>query len=631
MSYRVYAFTSTGVVVADGAVAAANLVSSATSGEAVVFIVKTADGVVPAIEIVKNVNDLTQVTANAVAGNLNANVKEAFASLLGALAAAASIGRGPAAALAADQFMSEAFKGAYDAASGWSANQDWTPFFDFIDGMGTSGGVPVSPIAFDPDLYRVPGLPSVIDPICNARVTNALNWVPPRRDPLVLDLDGSGITTSAINPAAPILFDHDGDGTKTASGWIASGEAIVVRDLNGNNLIDSGRELFGDNTILTRGLRAGQVAANGFEALADLDMDINGVADGKFDAADTAYASVKLWRDLDQDGVSQSSELFTFAQLGVASITTTGTADNVNLGGDNTQTHAGTFTRTTGATGQAGTAHLAASLLLANNNFYREFSDDPVLSAEAQALPQMQGSGTVRDLRPAMSLGTPQAAALQTLLTQFAADTTRDAQLGSLDALIQSWGATSAMPTSAQTNRVIANYGGPNVIDTYGATAIERYALDNPALYAKITALEQFNGQTILDKWVRTTTAWYYNEQDQGWRQYTYGEVMFSEPQADFINQAYDALKGSESKALPQSSAQTPCNLRHRQYGLRCARSGSSRRVLRHQCKYNAARSQKTSPLATSPRLRAWCEWQDQDVFLEQRVYPRLRLQQIAL
>jgi hypothetical protein len=271
-------------------------------------------------------------------------------------------------------------------------------------------------------------------------VTSALNWVPPRRDPLVLDLDGSGITTSAINAAAPILFDHDGDGTKTASGWIASGEAIVVRDLNGNNLIDSGRELFGDNTILTRGARAGQVAANGFEALADLDMDINGVADGKFDAADTAYASVKLWRDLDQDGVSQSSELFTFAQLGVASITTTGTADNVNLvnssgqATDNTQTHAGTFTRTTGATGEAGTAHLAASLLLANNNFYREFSDDPVLSAEAQALPQMQGSGTVRDLRPAMSLGTPQAAALQTLLTQFAQDTTRivSTELGSI-------------------------------------------------------------------------------------------------------------------------------------------------------------------------------------------------------
>ena len=107
----------------------------------------------------------------------------------------------------------------------------------------------------------------------NNRVTQALNWVAPRRDPLVLDLDGNGITTSGINPAAPILFDQDGDGIKNATGWIASGEAIVVRDLNGNGTIDSGREIFGDNTILTNGPKAGQTAANGFEALADLDSN----------------------------------------------------------------------------------------------------------------------------------------------------------------------------------------------------------------------------------------------------------------------------------------------------------------------------------------------------------------------
>ena len=437
-----------------------------------------------------------------------------------------------------------------------------------------------------------------IDPTTNTAAVDALNWVPPRRDPLVLDLDGSGITTSAINPASPILFDHDGDGTKTASGWIASGEAIVVRDLNGNGTIDNGRELFGDNTILTRGARAGQTAANGFEALADLDSN----NDGQFNSADAAFASVKLWKDANQNGISETGELFTFAQLGVASINVAATADNVNLGGGNTQTQTGSFTKTDGNAGDAGTAHLAGSLLLANNNFYREFSDDPALTSEAQTLPQMQGSGAVRDLRPAMSLGNAQAAALQTQLTQFAQDTTRAQQLAHLDALIQSWGATSAMPTSAQTNRTIANYGGPNLIDTYGATAIERYALDNPAMYAKITALEQFNGGGATKNiafCARSTCA---------------------DDQCDYV-----------TTAPPQSSGQTPCSPSLRQYESRCAKSGSSRRVLRHQCKYDVARTQMTSPLATSPKLRAWCEWQDRDVFLEQRVYPRLRLQRVTL
>jgi hypothetical protein len=208
-----------------------------------------------------------------------------------------------------------------------------------------------STIPINPLLGPMSFIVGNIDIFVNAATTAALNWTPPRRDPLVLDLDGNGITTSGINPAAAILFDQDGDGTKTGTGWIAAGEAIVVRDLNGNGTIDSGRELFGDNTIMQNGLRNGYIAANGFEALADLDFDAGGNADGKFDASDTAFSSVKLWKDLNQDGLSQSNELFTFADLSIESIHVKGTASNVNLGGGNTQTFSGSFTRTDGQTG----------------------------------------------------------------------------------------------------------------------------------------------------------------------------------------------------------------------------------------------------------------------------------------
>jgi hypothetical protein len=173
------------------------------------------------------------------------------------------------------------------------------------------------------DKFNIDSVWGSIQSTVNTLVTSAINWVAPRRDPLVLDLDGGGISTSAINPLAPILFDQDGDGTLTATGWIAAGEAIVVRDLNGNGTIDSGLELFGDSTILTHGPNAGQRAANGFAALADLDANSAGVADGKFDANDVAFASVKLWKDLNQDGVSQAGELFTFAHLGVQGVDVT--------------------------------------------------------------------------------------------------------------------------------------------------------------------------------------------------------------------------------------------------------------------------------------------------------------------
>ncbi|MEY3125288.1 MAG: hypothetical protein RLZZ573_1808, partial [Pseudomonadota bacterium] len=40
---------------------------------------------------------------------------------------------------------------------------------------------------------------------------------------------------------------------------------------------------------------------------------------------DAAYASLRLWQDANQDGISQSSELKTLAELGIASINVAGT------------------------------------------------------------------------------------------------------------------------------------------------------------------------------------------------------------------------------------------------------------------------------------------------------------------
>jgi hypothetical protein len=227
---------------------------------------------------------------------------------------------------------------------------------------------------------------------------------------------------------------------RNATGWVGAGEAIVVRDLDGNGTIDSGRELFGDNTLLTRGPKAGQRAASGFEALADLDSN----NDGQFNAADAAFASVKLWKDANQNGISEAGELFTFAQLGVQGIKVVGKADGTQLtdaDGEltgNRQTLASRFIWGDGGNGQAGTMGLAADLTFTTNAFYRHFTDDPALTAQVQALPQMQGSGLVRDLRPALSLGSAQAATLQAKLSRFVADTTRAQQVADPDAVVQS-------------------------------------------------------------------------------------------------------------------------------------------------------------------------------------------------
>ena len=215
----------------------------------------------------------------------------------------------------------------------------------------------------------------------NTCFRDARNWTQPR-DPLVLDLDGDGIEAVGINTAAPILFDHDGDGTRTGTGWIAGDDGIVVLDRNGNGLIDNGGELFGDNTVLQNGPRAGQKAANGYEALAD--MDANG--DGQLNSSDAAYTQLRIWKDANQDGVSQAGELFTLGALGIASINVNGTASNTNLGNGNTQPWSGSFTRADGSVGASGVVEMSGSLLLAGNNFYREFTDHIALTEQAKAL-----------------------------------------------------------------------------------------------------------------------------------------------------------------------------------------------------------------------------------------------------
>ena len=50
------------------------------------------------------------------------------------------------------------------------------------------------------------------------------------------------------------------------------------------------------------------------------------------DALDDRFGDVRLWRDLNQDGVSQEAELFTLPDLGIAGIDLNSRATNTNHG-----------------------------------------------------------------------------------------------------------------------------------------------------------------------------------------------------------------------------------------------------------------------------------------------------------
>ena len=134
--------------------------------------------------------------------------------------------------------------------------------------------------------------------------------------PILLDLSGNGIRlTSATNG---VSFDIEGSGTPIQIAWteLGSHAAFLFLDRNGNGRVDSGKELFGNRTE-----QPPSPNANGFLALAEFDKSENGGnGDGNIDAHDSVFSDLRLWLDLNHDGISQPSEIRTLPQEGVLSL-----------------------------------------------------------------------------------------------------------------------------------------------------------------------------------------------------------------------------------------------------------------------------------------------------------------------
>ena len=203
-------------------------------------------------------------------------------------------------------------------------------------------------------------------------------------DPLILDLGGNGIETISVAGFSGSLFDHNNDGIRTATGWISADDGLLVRDLNGNGLIDNGSELFGNNTRLANG----QNAAHGYAALAELDSN----NDGKINALDKAFNELRVWIDANSDGISQVSELHTLMSLDIQSLNLEHQENSKDLGNGNRLTHIGSYTKTDGTTGEMGDVEFAS------NSLYSRYTDTVELTPEQLKAPNLQGLGRLRDL-----------------------------------------------------------------------------------------------------------------------------------------------------------------------------------------------------------------------------------------
>ena len=348
--------------------------------------------------------------------------------------------------------------------------------------------------------------PFLINPVAWSKLPR--NWFSLFRDmfirqydPLTLDLDGDGIETLASNGHKGALFDHDKDGIRTATGWVGKDDGFLVYDRNGDGVVNNGGELFGDNTLLKNGERA----ANGYQALAELDDN----GDGKVDAADSAFAHLRVWRDRNQDGISQKDELLTLEEAKVKAFNLAHQNSDRDLGNGNTLAEEGTYTDSDGNEKQMGDLNLAA------DHFHSRYADSLPLTDEQQQAPNLRGSGRVRDLREAAAQSPDVAAALQA----YANAQTKEEQLALRDQLLRAWAGTdkrfttegvlkaaskdfvmagngknrgNAIPLTPGEIRALGTIEGPSIWSLLGIEDPDKKK--KAALHEKIGILDAFTG-----------------------------------------------------------------------------------------------------------------------------------------
>lgn len=244
-------------------------------------------------------------------------------------------------------------------------------------------------------------------PIFNTPGSTINNGTTGPVSPLVLDIDRSGSIDLVSIENSTATFDFWNTGHAFEMGWVSADDGFLVHDLDQDGEIEGVFEMFGSPYSLNYQFNTGEYdplnTENGFMALKAHDSNNDGV----IDAQDTVWGELQVWQDLNQNGVSETGELFTLDALGIASIDVSNyILDNfhgLNNGGfarineGHVISHSGSYTATDNTTHEIVDVWFNADV---RNSTYNQ---DYNLDVRALFLPTLRGYGQLSDLHVAAS------------------------------------------------------------------------------------------------------------------------------------------------------------------------------------------------------------------------------------
>ena len=271
-------------------------------------------------------------------------------------------------------------------------------------------------------------------------------------DPLIFDLNGNGIETISVKDG--VNFDFDKNGFAEKISWVGADDGLLVRDLDGNGKIESGRELMGDLTELADGTSA----SNGFEALRSFDIN----EDGLIDKLDSIYEELRIWQDKNQNGVVDEGELYSLEKAGIASINLE--YENIAETDENGNAHTqkGSYTRTDGTTATVEDvwfAKDAADTVLNIESGEYTYMEE---TEEISKLPDIEGKGNQYSLHQAMLRDTT--GRLQQLVESYVAEEDLTVRKSMIPEIVYLWTGVQDVEVSSR---------GGNISDARKLEALE--------------------------------------------------------------------------------------------------------------------------------------------------------------